>query len=142
VSLYSYVRNDPANHIDPKGLFVLPLVTPPVSGTFPKQEPRKSLMIPLPPIPYGNYGGANWTGGRSGEELPVDSMDECFEAHDHCYEGKFDGNCPSSREVCDQNLVVCLSNLPANPADWPKPSPYSDKFARTYRGGSLRYFSR
>src|SRR5207247_11049831 len=59
-NLYRYVLSDPLNQIDPLGLSVM--LTPP-----------KLRPVPLPPIPYGNYGGKYWTGGYTGKADPVDS---------------------------------------------------------------------
>ena len=73
-NLFGYVRNEPINHIDPRGLFVLPLVTPPNQGISPSSDPKTGRSLPRPPITYGNFGGEGYTGGFAGTGDPIDSF--------------------------------------------------------------------
>jgi len=81
---------------------------------------------------YGNWGGANWSGGASGPNIPqnprppIDSLDACFMAHDYCYASM--GSCSSKdarqtrEKACDLALLQCLTNLPSNTSDWSMPA--------------------
>jgi len=142
-NLFGYVRNEPVNHTDPRGLFMLPVVTLPpgtdIPGdTRPLANPENSA-IPLPPFTYGNFGGRGWTGGFTGAGGPSDSLDECFKDHDECYGGKIEGGCPVGKEVCDKIVVNCLRSLPRNPQDWNKP-PRFPLWAKVYRNLAEWYY--
>jgi hypothetical protein len=81
---------------------------------------------------YGNWGGSNWSGGKSGSRIPnnplppTDSLDACFMMHDYCYQkneenGQCSLNGPSKKveNSCDMALQQCMANLPSNTKDWP-----------------------
>ena len=126
VNTYAYVRGSPLRYIDPMGLFEM----------------------------YGNWGGANWSGGSSGSRIPKnplspkDSLDECFMRHDYCYQMNEDnGQCnvgglnKDVEKACDLALLQCMRNLPSNTNDWESPptnlvygqnqnSPGADNFRR------------
>ncbi|RRQ21111.1 hypothetical protein D6C00_03475 [Thiohalobacter thiocyanaticus] len=105
LNAYAYVGNNPVNWYDPHGLWEM----------------------------YGNWGGRNWAGGQSGNNIPndplppVDSLDECFMYHDYCYEQKENTCKPDSpldnkiERICDEALLRCMRNLPSNTTEWPKP---------------------
>ena len=115
-NLYGYVQNDPVSFADPLGLW--------------RSHPR-----------YGNWGGADWSGGPTGNENPVDSMDECFRGHDSCYENSNSANnCKDTdRKKCDQELVCCLYKLPKSPLNWTR-RPKDPIYADFYRSWAIGYF--
>jgi RHS repeat-associated protein len=104
-NLYSYVGSDPVNHADASGL--------------------DQTIIDWSGPRNGNWGGKNWSGGwdprkhggQDGPAPPLDSGDECYMAHDKCYEtpGCSSKN-KSDRKMairrCDLELVTCLAKLP------------------------------
>ena len=112
--LYGYVLNNPVNLIDPLGTFRL--------------HPQ-----------YGNWGGEGWSGGKSGNEPPVDSMDECFKQHDECYAGIGKQPCGTTKKQCDKDLVECLYKLPKDTRTWDRP-PKDHIYAGFYRTWAIAYF--
>ncbi len=56
---------------------------------------------------------------------PIDSLDECYYKHDKCY-GKAENKCQckprdcieDERNICDNDLLDCMNNLPVDPKDW------------------------
>ncbi len=143
LNLFSYVRNDPANFLDPYGLFVFPLIVTPQAvpgANVPTPSPENAL-IPLPPTTYGNYGGGGWTGGFTGTRPPIDSLDECFKEHDDCYGNVGRLPCIPDRKTCDKRLTDCMKKLPDDPSQWPKPALHPI-WAKWFRRGADWYFSR
>ena len=73
-STYTYVEGNPVSLVDPNGLFEM----------------------------YGNWGGSNWSGGKSGQRIPTnlmpptDNYDACYAQHDYCYAARDSGNKPST----------------------------------------------
>jgi RHS repeat-associated protein len=141
-SLYKYVRNNPLKWKDPMGLIEWPFEAP-----MPWNEGTETMspLLPSALVPtYGNWGGPGWSGGKWGGEVgpnpPVDSMDECFKAHDECY-----GQRPcyaserTKRRSCDKELIDCLGRLPEDPRMWPNPSP-APEFVNSYRQWATRWF--
>lgn len=90
---FGYVEGDSINKVD-------------IDGRFPM---------------YGNWGGANWSGGASGSNIPLfpkkpkDSLDACYMAHDYCYAGAQQGRgssqmctkVPKTVPACDAELAKC-----------------------------------
>ncbi|WP_243375334.1 RHS repeat-associated core domain-containing protein [Geotalea sp. SG265] len=110
---YGYTGNNPINFTDPLGLW--------------RTHPR-----------YGNWGGEGWSGGNSGMEGPIDSMDMCFQQHDSCYDSLSGGTC-NTKKSCDKALVECLYRLPPNSSNWQYP-PFDPIYAGFYRTWALTYF--
>ena len=140
-NFYRYVSNGPLRSTDPLGLIEWPFEAP-----MPWNEGSETMPPLLPDAlvpPYGNWGGPGWSGGRRGEVGPlpsIDSMDECFKAHDECYgeRGCQRDDAPVRRR-CDRRLVDCLSRLPNDPRSWSRPAP-DPTWARYYRQGATRIF--
>jgi hypothetical protein len=97
----------------------------------------------------GNWGGANWAGGLGMPYFgppapPVDSGDECYMNHDNCW-GECD-SCAASRPACitrcDREIVRCVSSLPSDPAQWPRPPrPGTETDSLIFATGARIYFS-
>ena len=117
VNLYAFVGNDGVNWVDVLG--------------FDRTKWRGGNGRNFMDGPRnGNWGGKNWSGGRSPtdppapDKPPTDSGDECYMAHDKCY-----GACPECpekahkkcKETCDEQLKACLKKLPKDPKKWPHP---------------------
>jgi RHS repeat-associated protein len=102
MSLYTYVDGNPISYTDPKGLFRM----------------------------YGNWGGANWSGGQSGSTIPANpapptnAYDACYMQHDYCYaqssssQGQScSSNTPSIRD-CDVQLAKCTMSVASGTGGW------------------------
>jgi RHS repeat-associated protein len=76
---------------------------------------------------YGNWGQANWSGGKWSRTVPpkalppIDPLDSCFRDHDLCYNSIQQG-CPLSKsdadaayDACDALLVACIDRLGPDP---------------------------
>ena len=142
LSFYEYVGNRPLSRTDPFGLIEWPHDAP-----MPWNE-GANLMPPLGLnglVPtYGNWGGPGWSGGVAGGLVgpnpAVDSMDECFKAHDECYGERSCQRQPTThRRMCDRSLVQCLSQLSDDPREWLNPAPHPE-FAKDYRKAATRLF--
>lgn len=135
LNLYDYVRNNPLVFVDPFGLDK----TYWDIGDNGRWGPRN-----------GNWGGGNWSGGwvpsehngQSGPLPPTDSADECYMAHDNCYDGI--ARCPggaAGKKDCDYRLVQCLKNLPDDPRHWPHPPrPGTEEDSSRFRRGAITIF--
>ena len=66
VNLYTYVKNNPSNFIDPFGEL--------------KRSPHRPIRPPLTRILYGNYCGPGSRGG-----VPINDLDAACKDHDDCY---------------------------------------------------------
>ena len=99
---------------------------------------------------YGNWGGGNYSGGRSGAVIPenpapsADSLDECFVYHDYCYD-KNDCSLNDSdknvEKICDMALLQCMERLPENTNDWSHPPRGShDTTADNFRSKAMWLF--
>lgn len=100
------------------------------------EQERKLYVLTYGFVPYGNYGGPNWTGGKiNGNDFskkPVDKMDQLFKEHDIAYQSKD----PIARLKADIDLVKGLKNLKG---EWYKGA-YDKKFALTYKASTIQVF--
>jgi RHS repeat-associated protein len=136
LNLYDYVWSDPINWLDISGLDATSWFG---DGRALADGPKN-----------GNWCGGNWSGGWNprwhngieGPFPPVDSMDECCQAHDGCY-GKCtckDNKYPCIKD-CDKTLIGCLKKLPDDPSMWPHPPRQGTKEdSRKYRKRAIWYF--
>jgi RHS repeat-associated protein len=91
-STFGYVGGNPVSRNDPTGLIEM----------------------------YGNWGGANWSGGKNSSTIPLnpagpkDSLDACFVQHDYCYAKRERKVCTAenvpSEKHCDTQLVSCMQS--------------------------------
>jgi uncharacterized protein RhaS with RHS repeats len=125
-STYTYVEGNPVSLVDPNGLFEM----------------------------YGNWGGSNWSGGKSGQRIPTnlmpptDNYDACYAQHDYCYAARDAQSCSANgnpkTSTCDAALSSCLEaardsgNKPSTWWGYPF-IPASDAWA-TANGAAHRWF--
>jgi RHS repeat-associated protein len=98
---FTYVGNNPLGYTDPLGLFEM----------------------------YGSWGGANWSGGKSGPIIPgnpappKDAIDACAMQHDYCYAAaqnsklQCTASTPPPISDCDTQLSQCLTKVNYNSID-------------------------
>ena len=135
INTYAYVESNPLNSFDPWGLR-------PIGGG--SIHPHPGGWGPGGPR-YGNWVGGGWSGGKSGNAPPVDSLDECGMAHDFCWakcENELQTSCPMNpgqcKDQCNREFTRCVSDLSGNPRNWPNPPlrPDLDNFSRGFRGAA------
>ncbi|MCS7063963.1 MAG: hypothetical protein NZM04_07995 [Methylacidiphilales bacterium] len=80
---------------------------------------------------HGNWGGPGWVNGNTGNECkdfpregepgfvpPIDNRDRCYYEHDVCLNDCSRIKCEDERKECrvkcDNELSICLRNLPEN----------------------------
>ena len=91
---------------------------------------------------YGNFGGKGYTGGYDGKQLPINRMDELFQAHDSAYRAaknedavlQADRALVAGLKLIDENNIIILK-------DGSKGNPYgtiTDDIA--YRDNAIRLF--
>ena len=104
LNTYAYVGNNPLRYIDPNGLVRM----------------------------YGNWGGANWSGGKSGSNIPanpappINAYDACDMQHDYCYaaaqSSQNSNSCSASPAPtiadCDVQLAHCTLAVPSGTGGW------------------------
>ena len=146
-NFYRYVLNSPTKFIDPSGLdetFWDCGTARGRNGRYCGDGPRN-----------GNWGGGNWSGGwnpnqhgdQDGPGAPTDSGDECYMAHDHCYETPAcNSSEPKSRRptiaACDRQLVQCLQQLPNDSRQWPRPPRRgTEPDSESFRNDAIGWFS-
>ena len=144
-------NNNPLSFVDPTGLEDYE-VTPSSIQVYKDNEKIKiaegiaeNLKSFVPR--YGNFGGPGWIGGETGEEDPIDSMDEIFKQHDSDYAAadtylKETGDKTGHEEMikkADMTMLDSLVSLPYDPNDWDKPASDSGN-ANNYRGAAISAF--
>jgi RHS repeat-associated protein len=103
---YGYAEGNPLSNIDPWGL----------------DETTGSLWWSK----NGNWCGAGWSGGSSGKEPPLDSLDDACMRHDKCYD-ECRGLQSNTRlmakciALCDKGIMDDLDPLDPDPRKWPRP---------------------
>lgn len=142
-NLFRYVKDDPINSTDPSGLdeTFFDCVKDRGNGRTCSDGPRN-----------GNWGGKNWSGGQNpnqhggkdGTKPPLDSGDECYMAHDKCYESEA-ASSPKTKATavrqCDLQLVSCLINLPSDSKKWPRPPrPGTEKDSEKFCQQAIQWF--
>jgi RHS repeat-associated protein len=142
-NLFGYVMGNPIMSIDPLGL----------DETFwdchfSSKNGRSCSDGPR----NGNWGGKNWSGGwnpkqhkgEDGPEPPVDSGDDCYLAHDKCYETPAAMAAKTKKDAikkCDLELVQCLRKLPKDPTQWPRPPRAgTENDSRSFCENAIWYF--
>ena len=102
-NLYEYVGDGPVGRLDPLGLNWFG------SGDY-----------------YGNWGGSDWSNGKSQSEesnfldhqkfvKPIDDRDQCYQQHDYCLHNCSRISNPACRKKCrcncDNHLAACLHGV-------------------------------
>ena len=113
-SIYGYVKQNPGRWVDRRGTDA--------TTAWNTTGGRSGFDGPT----NGNWGGKCWSGGAfscgpegEGAAAPLDSADECYMRHDHCYVTcKADGQCIRR---CDATLLEQLRDLGSDPRKWPHP---------------------
>jgi RHS repeat-associated protein len=142
INRLTYTSNNPLRSRDPLGLIEWPFDAPMPWNAGAESSPPLGLNGLFPY--YGNWGAPLWSGGIAGGDVgpnpPVDSMDECFKAHDMCYG---DRTChlkqTAQRRNCDRRLLQCLSLLPKDSREWANPAPHPE-YASAYRRAATAVF--
>ena len=113
-----YAENNPIIYADPYGLRPIPNNSGPHPGGWGPGGPR-----------YGNWVGAGWSGGSSGNAPPIDSLDKCGKEHDQCWakcQAQNNVTCPVNpgqcKDDCNRKFTMCVNDLSNNPRNWPKPN--------------------
>ena len=95
---------------------------------------------------YGNFGGKNHTGGKTGNSMPIDTSDRMYKQHDMGWAEceKLSGD---QRQMCkekeDKKLVDRLEGLPDDVNKWPYPPPKDlKKDAERFRDGAIFWFKK
>jgi len=159
---YGYCLDDPVNGVDPLGLsaWLSQLVANEASKTIADNleaqkgitwggEGRSLLDGPM----YGNWGGKNLSGGKSGGEIgdaaPVDSSDALYKQHDLAYDkiqntpvlGDVRKTQRTMIDTADKTLVEGLQKLDGDPGTWAiPPKKGTEKSASWFRDKAIRWF--
>lgn len=96
---------------------------------------------------YGNWYGDKWSGGSSGDECPVDSLDEIALWHDNAYEvaieqGKIFGFKREQwlKALADDAAAQLAEKLPQDPTKWDR-QPLDVEKANRYRDKMITGFN-
>ncbi|MCP5416287.1 MAG: RHS domain-containing protein [Chromatiaceae bacterium] len=145
LNTFVYAENNPIIYADPYGLRPIPNNSGPHPGGWGPGGPR-----------YGNWVGAGWSGGSSGNAPPIDSLDKCGKEHDQCWakcQAQNNVTCPVNpgqcKDDCNRKFTMCVNDLSNNPRNWPKPppNPNFDNFSSVFRSageavGRANFFGR
>ncbi|MDD3313779.1 RHS repeat-associated core domain-containing protein [Pseudodesulfovibrio sp.] len=159
---YGYCLDDPVNGNDPLGLFAWlsqVLAKDAANEIVNAYEARKDVTWGgegrslLDGPMHGNWGGKNYSGGKTGGEIgdasPTDSSDVLYKQHDLAHEkikntpilGDVNKTQRMMIDKADKELVDGLQKLDNDPQKWPMPPKKgAEKSASWYRDKAIWWF--